>query len=101
MNRPVAFICGCISAFGLLILGISVYHAVAYGSMDAGVFTRHVYWTKKDVVTGEVQRDYAELPTAEVTLLSGVDTWVVGTLFLVGGIAIYVFEWSCRERRTA
>jgi hypothetical protein len=101
MNKPLAFICCCISAFGVLILAVSVYHAVVYGSMDAGVFTRHVYWTKSDPVTGEVQRGYAELPTAEVTLLSGVDTWIAGTVFLVGGISIYVFEWSYRDRRTA
>jgi hypothetical protein len=101
MNKPVAFICACISAFGVLILGVSIYHSVVYGSMEAGVFTRHVYWTKRDTLTGELQHDYAELPTAKVTPLSGVDTWVAGTVFFMGGIAIYVFEWSCRDRRTA
>lgn len=100
MNKPLAFLCGCISAFGLLILGISVYHAVVYGSMDAGVFTRHVYWSKRDAVTGAVERDYAESPTAEVMLLSTVDTWFAGTLFLVGGVAIYVFEWAYRDKNT-
>jgi len=103
MNKPVAFVCGCISAVGLLILGTSLYYSIVYGhgSMDAGVFTRHVYWTKHDPATGAIERDHAELPTAEVTLLAAVDTWFAGTVFLVGGIAIYVFECTYRDKNRA
>ena len=67
--------------------------------MEAGVFTRHVYWTKKDMVTGEIERDYAELPTSDVSVLSSIDTWFAGTFVLVGGFALFVFEWSYGGRR--
>jgi hypothetical protein len=99
MNRPLAFICLCIIAVGVLTLGRCTFLTVVYGhgNMEAGNFHRCVYWTERDAATGKLSRcwdtDWRLVSGTEGSpLAQALDIWFIGIAFVVAGAAIYVIE---------
>jgi hypothetical protein len=96
MNKPLAFLCACISAFGLLVLVCSVYGMIVYGhgAFEAGNFTQYDY-----VVVGDGTRTYSEPPTGERhPALTMINTWLVGAAFVLLGVVL--FSWDGAGTRT-
>ena len=105
MNRPLAFICLCIAAVGVLILGHCTFRTVVYGrgDMEAGNFHRCIYWTEQDAATGKVRRcwdtNWNMVSGTEASSLAQVlDMWFVGISFFVAGGAIYALAGESSRR---
>ncbi len=97
MNKPVCFICACITGLGLLVLGRCAYYAVAYGhgNPEAGNFHRCYYWTERDPNTGTATRhwdtDWRLVSGAEYSYVADVfETWLVGLGLLLLGSSLFV-----------
>lgn len=103
-NKPVLLLCAGIAAFGLLILVFSAYYSLAYGrgNLEAGNFHRCRYWTEWDEATGKhVKRwetNWALTDSTEGSTLAHVDTWVVGIVLVVLGVAIWVGDYHYRPK---
>src|SRR5687767_1771110 len=90
MNQPLAFVCACIAAVGLLIIGYSIYGTVVYGDghMEAGNFTQYEY-----VRMGDGTRTYLQPPTGErSTIVMAINTWVVGGALVVIGAGLFFWD---------
>ena len=101
LNKPVAFICACVAAVGLLILGRSAFLTIAYGhgAMEAGNFNRCWYSSTQDPQTGKIVREWDVLgESTEDTFVERLDMWFVGTAFVIVGAGIFVVERSSRSR---
>ncbi len=100
VNKPVAFICGCIAGIGLMILGVGAYYTLLYGhgNLEAGNFHRCNYWSERDPETGRTERCWEtkwELTeSTEGSAIYHIDTWVYGIAFVVLGASIFVVERS-------
>ncbi len=106
MNKPLAFVCACISGLGLLVLSRSIYCTVVYGHGDfeAGNFHRCVYSTERDPTTGTIRRDWDTRwdlvsSTDGSPLAQVLDMWILGFGLVVLGAGIYAAEWSSRGRQ--
>ena len=95
MNRPLGFVCACISGIGLLILAYSIYGTVMYGhgNMEAGNCTQYDY-----VTMGDGRRDFVEPPTGERhPLIMSINTWMAGGI--IGLIGVGLFLWDASENK--
>lgn len=108
MNKPVGFICACIAALGLLVLGRCAYCAIAYGNgnLEAGNFHRCSYWTERDPATGAVGRhwdtDWALVSgTEQSAVAQALDMWFVGIGLLALGGSVFVWEHYGSHRHYA
>jgi hypothetical protein len=99
MNKPVAFLCGCIAAMGLLILGRSTYLTLAYGrgNMEAGNFNRCWYSTSLDPQTGRLVREWDEIgESTETPAAERLNMWFVGVCLVALGSVVFVAERASR-----
>ena len=94
MNRPLAFICVCIIAVGLLILARCIFLTVVYGqgNLETGNFHRCVYWPERDSETGKLERcwetDWRMVSGTEGSALGQVvSMWFLGIGFVAAGRA--------------
>lgn len=106
MNKPLLVACSCIAMTGLIILGLSVYFTVVYGSgnLEAGNFHRCVYHAERDPVTGAIHRSFDTrwdlVSSTEGSPLAEIlDMWVLSIVTIIAGVGLYVADWATPRRR--
>jgi hypothetical protein len=102
MNKPVTFICACITGLGMVILARSTFLTVVYGhgNMEAGNFNRCWYSATRDPQTGQLVREWdVGGESTEHSIVDRLNMWAVGVAFVAAGAAIYVGEWASRRPR--
>jgi hypothetical protein len=96
MKKPLVIFALLGALVGCAILGTCVYHEWAFGN---GNFNQVVYITKVDPVTKTVDRNWAEVPTAERAGVTFVNMWAVGAMFLLPGPVILAMDHSFRGNK--
>ena len=94
MKKPLITLATGISLLGCLLLGTCGYYACVFGN---GNFNQVTYITKIDPVTKTVDRDWADLPTAERNGSSLINMWWIGAMLLIAGPAIVALEHAFRD----
>lgn len=92
---------------GIVILGVSLYYALAYGhgELEAGNFNHCHYWTDQDIGTGHKhrhwERNLAQIRSSLGSFVARMDMWTVGGVLVAVGAGLWVGDWSGRHQRWA
>ena len=108
MNKLLIWFCSGVAALGTLILGLSLFYALAYGhgELEAGNFNHCHYWIDRDAGTGQKHRHWerklAQIQSGLGSVVAKMDMWTLGSVLVAVGVGVWIGDRSSRRgRRTA